>query len=279
MKRKFSQRQGYRELPPQLRLGEVSKQFMNQVQYAIEEQLEYVSSDGMYGTFFTEKGARDFKSFCVLELGLDAQTAISYSDALELVRKFCQNTSKFPTVFDLIEHIIERGPSPRFIPAISDAFVRNRLAYRLRGDEIIAVGSEEGAAAFERADRELGESGLNGAQSHLVKAARRLAEGSFGDSVRESISSVESVARMIGGKKSTLGSILSKLEKGRHVHSAMSSAFAKLYGYTSDEQGIRHSLLDEGIAPVSEAEALFMLTACSAFVSYLLSQQSLIQQN
>jgi hypothetical protein len=41
---------------------------------------------------------------------------------------------------------------------------------------------------------------------------------------------------------------------------------------TSDEKGIRHPLLDDGTAKVDETDALFMLGACAAFVSYLINK-------
>ena len=46
-------------------------------------------------------------------------------------------------------------------------------------------------------------------------------------------------------------------------------AFSKLYGYTSDEQGIRHALIDNPQANVGQDEAIFMLGACASFSSYL----------
>ena len=48
----------------------------------------------------------------------------------------------------------------------------------------------------------------------------------------------------------------------------MKEGFVKLYGYTSDEHGIRHSMLD--IPDIGFAEAKFMLVACSAFANFLI---------
>jgi len=48
--------------------------------------------------------------------------------------------------------------------------------------------------------------------------------------------------------------------------------FTAIYGFTSDEQGIRHSLLEKESPTVDEADAQFMIGACSAFVSYLISK-------
>jgi len=40
-----------------------------------------------------------------------------------------------------------------------------------------------------------------------------------------------------------------------------------MYGYTSDEDGIRHAMLEE--PDVGFEDAKFMLVACSAFINYL----------
>ena len=52
------------------------------------------------------------------------------------------------------------------------------------------------------------------------------------------------------------------------IHPAMKGAFEKLYGYTSDANGIRHANgLGEGDSTFEEAK--YMLISCSAFVNYL----------
>ena len=56
------------------------------------------------------------------------------------------------------------------------------------------------------------------------------------------------------------------------MHGALKKGFLSIYGYTSDEQGIRHPLLDTQAAKVDEADALFMIGACAAFVSYLINK-------
>jgi hypothetical protein len=51
------------------------------------------------------------------------------------------------------------------------------------------------------------------------------------------------------------------------MHPAFETALSKMYGYTNDAQGIRHSLLSE---PTLDADdARFMLVICSALVNYL----------
>jgi hypothetical protein len=56
------------------------------------------------------------------------------------------------------------------------------------------------------------------------------------------------------------------------MHGALKSAFNKLYGYTSDEDGIRHAILEE--SNVGFDEAKYMIVVCSAFVNYLTAKAS-----
>jgi hypothetical protein len=50
----------------------------------------------------------------------------------------------------------------------------------------------------------------------------------------------------------------------------MRQGFLSLYGYTSDEDGIRHAILDESTVGFDEAK--FMLVSCSAFVYFLIGK-------
>ena len=85
---------------------------------------------------------------------------------------------------------------------------------------------------------------MSGSAAHLRKAAECINGQDWAEGVRESINAVESVARQLDPKASTkLGPALKSLERSGTLHPALKEAFTKLYGYTSDEQGIRHALL------------------------------------
>jgi hypothetical protein len=91
----------------------------------------------------------------------------------------------------------------------------------------------------------------------------------FRNSIKESISAVESVCCTISGNdKASLGDALKLVEEKHALHGALKSAFSSLYGYTSDESGIRHKLQEDG-QPLLFEDAKFMLVVCSAFVNYL----------
>jgi hypothetical protein len=147
-----------------------------------------------------------------------------------------------------------------------------RSPYRVfDGDTIAPIASEDEAQTLERAFADLASSEFSGAREHLRKAAEQLTAGRSADSIRESIQSVESVARSIAGE-SSLSAALKEIEKSHRLHGALKTGFSNLYGFTSDEQGIRHPLLDQDAAAVDETDAIFMIGACAAFVSYLIAR-------
>jgi len=75
---------------------------------------------------------------------------------------------------------------------------------------------------------------------------------------------------VVENPKATLGDALRVLEKRGTLHPALKDGFGKLYGYTSDEQGIRHAMLDE--PSISAADAKFFLLSCTSFANYLKAQ-------
>lgn len=102
----------------------------------------------------------------------------------------------------------------------------------------------------------------------------------YENSVKESISAVEAICCIITGMtgaQASLGTALKKLEdSGVHIHGAMKNAFSSLYGYTSDENGIRHGRIDFTNAPAEDSK--YMLVSCSAFVNYLIEKWSKIDR-
>lgn len=115
--------------------------------------------------------------------------------------------------------------------------------------------------------------------THMEKALQLFSQRKSPDyenSIKESISAVEAMCCIITGEtgsQATLGKTIKKLkDKGIHIHPAMESAFSSLYGYTSDEDGIRHGSIGFTNAPAEDAK--YMLVSCSAFVNYLIEKWS-----
>ena len=183
-------------------------------------------------------------------------------------------TDAFWVVLDLVEFILRHPLCPEhLVEAMADCFAARQLAYSIEcatEPTIIPAASEAESHAISDAFQTLKEAGLRSATKHLEEASRLINRADYSGSIRESIHAVESVAKPLAGTSSnSLGPALKALEKAGTLHPALKGGFLNLYGYTSDEQGIRHALLDRNDAAVGPEEAVFMLSACAAFAAFL----------
>lgn len=180
----------------------------------------------------------------------------------------------FNKVFDLIQFVLRHPSCPRqFVTQMKSTFADSRIAYTLEVGPpptiVPAATPEEGAAVVESL-QSLRQAGLNGSATHVRKASEYISEGDWAGSVRESIHAVESVARQLDPEAAlTLGPALKSIERRGALHPVLKKAFDMLYGYTNNEQGIRHAHLGQMNARVGQDEAVFMLGACASFASYL----------
>ena len=96
----------------------------------------------------------------------------------------------------------------------------------------------------------------------------------YANAIKEAISAVESVCRIIvgdKGKAATLGQTIKKInDKGVVIPPALEQAYSKLYGYTCEAGGIRHGSIE--MTDVGEEDARYMVVSCSAFVNYLIEK-------
>jgi hypothetical protein len=178
----------------------------------------------------------------------------------------------YTDVFGFVQWVLRHPKRPYGLPErVERALINSRAAYRLIEDRtIVPIASAEEGVAIEQAFADVSSTEFRGARTHLQNAAAELTGGNWPGSIRESIHAVESVARVLDPGSNTLGPALVGLEKSIRLHGALKAGFGSLYGYTSDEKGVRHALLAEGAPQVDETDALYMLGSCAAFVSYLI---------
>ena len=150
--------------------------------------------------------------------------------------------------------------------------------YRIIKGLITPVVDKEDIKSLEK----LLSSPFDATNKHIEKALMLYSdriEPDYENSIKESISAVEAMCCVITGAKggeATLGKMLKKLEdKGIYIHGSLKSAFSQLYGFTSDENGIRHGGID--FRNASSEDAYFMLISCSAFINYLKVKYSKIK--
>jgi hypothetical protein len=182
-------------------------------------------------------------------------------------------------LYDFIEYSLNYFPfslstdkkSKQLFKSLCNRFLEREMsAWRIIGNQVVQLTSYEEIEAVEAAQAIVGK--YEPVATHISTALRHLSDRKSPDyrnSIKEAISAVESMCRIItNDPKATLGDALKKLEKaGVNLHPSLKIAFGKLYGYTSDQGGIRHSLLDQ--SSIDFEDAKFMLVSCSAFVNLL----------
>ena len=181
---------------------------------------------------------------------------------------------RYNDVFDVIEAMLRHRDCPRKLAySMANCFEKSHLAYFLSLENVPTVMpacTEKAATAITQALRDVHQAGLSAAIRHLEMASERINGNDHAGAIRESIHAVESVARSLDpGASTTLAPALSALENRRSLHPAFKKALSQLYGYTSDEQGIRHALIDKQSPDVGPDEATFMFGACAVFCGYL----------
>ncbi|MEV8174955.1 AbiJ-NTD4 domain-containing protein [Microbacterium sp. NPDC079176] len=185
-------------------------------------------------------------------------------DVLDLIEAIVKYMNMYPSGYD-------SGLSKVLAEAYNSRFEHYLVGYRFIGEEVTPIDSSAEAGAVTTASSDV--ASIAGARHHLGRAIELLADRQnpdYPNSIKESISSVEAVVKKVTGE-GTLGSGLGKLESaGLTIHPALKGAWLKMYGWTSDDDGIRHGGIEA--ANADQALARYVLVTCSAFVSYLIEE-------
>jgi len=176
-------------------------------------------------------------------------------------------------VYDLIEFVyntiffMDRNRQS-LREGVNEDFARNFASVKMIDGFITPISDKEQTREIEMAMH----GPLEDVNSQVHAAVALLAsrdKPNYRDSVKNSISAVESMCRhIVNDDKVTLGQALKQLKNaGIRIHPSLELAFGQLYGYTSDESGIRHALIGEDCTYLEDAT--YMLVTCSAFINYL----------
>lgn len=184
--------------------------------------------------------------------------------------------SEWYEVYDLLEFIANYDNTTRgnqFKKVCNEIFERELSAYRfidnylIKNIEDVEVDMIESTLKVDK---------YEGVKIHINESLKLISDKKSPDyrnSIKESISAVESICSIICGKETaSLGEALNIISKKKNsnFHPALLEGYKKIYGYTSNSDGIRHSLLEEDT--LTYEDALYMLVSCSSFVNYLISK-------
>lgn len=269
----FAQAEGVEPLPEQLKLKEISEKLRAVLWSIVHDSMEKSLEYSMSGTpYIKEPWLTVLRRKHVL---IDHRMSDEFTNKFASLKNEIKSVfmGDYVSVFGFIEWLLRQPEDTIDWRHIETSLVHCRAAYRLLDDHrtLVPISSDTDLATVNTAFADLAGTQFNGATSHLRSATKYLSNGAAADSIRESIHAVESVARVITGKRS-LSDALKTINDVHETHPALIKAFLSLYGFTSDEKGIRHPLLDDINAKVDETDAIFMLGACSAFVSFLIAR-------
>lgn len=280
----FSRRHGYEPLPEAMRLESLSEELRIELWNCLRSLL-IDKTETAYTTYFIDDGKRFVERVLGRltkrpedEINTDYETTTNFIKSLLLQQDF-------NSVLDLVEIAAnDHACGRQFAEQVHRLFEQHAASYRFDISrsplQFIPRGSKEQGEAIQQAVDTLRQAHMDGASAHLRTAAEAMNGGRYADAVRNSIHAVESVARQIDPKAAkTLGPALKSLkDSGVLPHEALAKAFQALYGYSSDEQGVRHALLETNEANFGLDEAMFMYGACASFAAYLVSKHRQISE-
>jgi hypothetical protein len=192
-------------------------------------------------------------------------------------------TASWDHVYGFVEwlpHLIRRGTAEQFShrerilqfakqysKELAQTLEREGSPYRLSDSQLVPITDQteldEVAIAMQ--------SPFTGARKQIAQAVTLLSmkpEPDYRNTIKESVSAIESALMEATGQSGDFKALLDAFEKAHgDLHPAFRKAVNTLYGWTSDEKGVRHGIF--GDVNVDHADARFMLVTCSAFVNFL----------
>ncbi|MDP3267651.1 MAG: hypothetical protein Q8M40_01250 [Legionella sp.] len=171
--------------------------------------------------------------------------------------------------YDLLEffanHLINKKS---FIDECNIILKEENSAYRFIGPSITEITSEIEIDSIENSQR----TAYWQVNEHINKALKFLSDNKapdFKNSIKESISAVEAIVKIISkSENGTLGVLVT--DPKLNLPSTIQDAIKKIYGFASNAGGIRHSNKNDKNASPTKADALFILTTCSAITNYII---------
>lgn len=198
---------------------------------------------------------------------------VKITDVVQLLLKL-----EWYELFDFWEYIIKNSREPRLYSACNRILENHNSAYRFINENIVSISNEVDAKNVENSIM------LEFDNGHIKKATAKLSDKhpDYPQIIGESIDGLEiAVQNVINdslNKKATdkFGENIKILKSAKFLddHPAYIEALNKLYGYSSDG-GIRHPKSRN--YKITEADAVFAVEMCSAFISLLKFKASTLQ--
>ncbi|CAG8866716.1 AbiJ-NTD4 domain-containing protein [Pseudomonas fluorescens] len=271
----FSERKGLKPVRQTIQTNVMTDELRNSLWNTLQ-LIVWDSQDFMHDRYHNYPGIDGFSEilwFRYFKKPIDERPSYAYPNRSEKILKIIRDhffAATWNEVYDFIEFVVavcQKGNS-RLSDTLNRVLSTEMSAYRFVDGKVVDIVGEQEREMLEEA---LADTKFAAVAAHLERALALLADRKqpdYRNSIKESISAVEAMARIVSGTpKATLGEALKALEKTGKLHAALKDGFSKLYGYTNDESGIRHAMLDE--PQLTQEDAKYFLLSCTSFVNYL----------
>ncbi|MGV9336621.1 AbiJ-NTD4 domain-containing protein [Nocardia sp. NPDC003726] len=185
-------------------------------------------------------------------------------------------TEPWNRVYDLLEYLNSYEDQSELYNAVLE---QHLAGYRFLNGRIVPISDSHELTEIESAVT----LGSGPVKHHLQQAIQLLSDRDTPDypnSIKESISALEAFLMPITGKN-TLGQALTELKAkrvaaGRFEHKALLGAWSQLYGWSSDENGIRHGGETVPHEAITQSLARYILITCAAFINLMTAEQAAV---
>jgi hypothetical protein len=182
-------------------------------------------------------------------------------------------------VYDIVHYCVHHLPAPEAeqLAAVANRVLeREKSAWHFVGPDLVRRIADTEIKAIE--DAWADSQPFREVHQQLRTAVAEFSsrdQPNYAHCIKEAISAVETLARLIVGDPDTsLGKALDAIRQSRKpdVHPALLGAIDKLFGYASNKGLVRHGAKPGEEGEVTMAEAQLMLVACHAVVSFLIAR-------
>lgn len=182
-------------------------------------------------------------------------------------------------VYSFIEFIVNNVDKNKSIDLQNQFNIKlaNQLSgYRFINGFLAPITSEIELQEIQKALENSEKFKYKGVNEHIAQAIAHLSNKEnpdYRNVIKESISAVESIARIIVKKpRIILGKAIATLQSNNviEINSHLLVTLDKISTYTNEVA--RHAVSDDTKMIVKQEEAIFMLVTCSAFVNYLITK-------
>lgn len=274
---KFSERLGYKTIKEQLQVESIDNDLKNTLWSVFLDSFFNDLSNYGYPEYALYNYHRSLW-FDFFKLPIDSSyiyhdRSVDKDGLKKSLRKYFFESKNWYEPLDLIE-FSAKFADLKYVEVMNLVLEREKSAYRFVNGQITQITSATEISEIEEAITS--DDTYKPVTIHLSAALSLLADKQnpdYRNSIKESISAVESMCKIFtNNDKATLGDTLNILGKNGTLHPAMKKAFSSLYGYTSDDAGIRHALT-ENDRNIDFHESKFMLVTCSSFINFLKSRK------